>query len=228
MHLTIATYNIHSSVGTDGIENPERIATVLGEVNADIVALQEVSASDGEAADVLTYLAQTTGMTPIEGYTLGDAETRYGNGLLSRLTVSTVNRLDISVNDREPRGVIKATFEVRSQKMQVWATHLGLGIRERKMQIKELLKNIQANKSDTDMLLGDFNEWLPWGNRLRELNRFFKASPSPATFPSRLPLLKLDRIWVRPGNRLLALRAHSSKLSRLASDHLPLVARVFI
>ncbi len=52
MDLRVATYNIHQCVGRDGIENPRRIADVLGEINADIVALQEVTSHPEVSDDV--------------------------------------------------------------------------------------------------------------------------------------------------------------------------------
>lgn len=241
MRLRIATYNIHSCVGRDGIENVERVAAVLREIDADIVALQEVTShpalTDDKLADMLAYLAAAAHMQPIEGFTLSAAGAHYGNALLTNLPVAAIRRIDISVPKREPRGVIEVTFTANEQAVNdhaiiLWATHLGLGIRERHLQIKKLLGLLHAADVDAHILLGDFNEWLPWSRPLRALHRWFVASPtiarSPATFPARKPLLRLDRIWVRPAERLVALRAHSTELSRIASDHLPLVAEIIL
>lgn len=246
MRLRIATYNIHSCVGRDGIENVERVAAVLREIDADIVALQEVTShpelTDDKLSDMLAYLAAAAHMQPIEGFTLSAAGAHYGNALLTNLPVAAIRRIDISVPKREPRGVIEVTFTANDHAINdhvmkdhaiiLWATHLGLGIRERHLQIKKLLGVLHASDVDAQILLGDFNEWLPWSRPLRALHRWFVASPtmvrSPATFPARKPLLRLDRIWVRPARRLVALRAHSTELSRIASDHLPLVAEIFL
>lgn len=232
MRLRLATYNIHRCVGRDGTENVERVAAVLSEINGDIVALQEVTSRPAPAGDMLAYLAAAAHMQPIEGFTLSAAGAHYGNALLTKLPVSAVRRHDISVPGREPRGVIEVTFTVAGYAIIVWATHLGLGIRERHQQVKKLLEIVHAADVDAHMLLGDFNEWLSWSRPLRALHRWFKISPttarSPATFPARKPLLRLDRIWVRPPRRLVALRAHSTELSRMASDHLPLVADILL
>lgn len=226
MHLRIATYNIHQCVGRDGIQNPKRIAAVLNELNADIIALQEVTSHPEMSDEPLANLAEAAEMQLIEGFTLSSAGARYGNALLSKLPVSAVNRIDISVKKREPRGVIEITLNHNCKKVALWATHLGLGIHERRQQINTLLEVIDSADADVSILLGDFNEWFPWGRPLRALNGWFTKAQSPATFPSRRPFLKLDRIWVRPVNRLTTLRAHSTKLSRVASDHLPLLADV--
>jgi len=226
MGLRVATYNIHQCVGGDGIENPRRIAEVLGEINADIVALQEVTSHPEISHDMLAYLAAATKMKPLEGFTLSVAGSRYGNALLSRVPISAVNRVDISVQGREPRGVVEVVVNHNCQTVALWATHLGLSIGERRKQINTLLKMIDAANVDMSILLGDLNEWFPWGRPLRELHRWFKAADSPATFPTRRPFLKLDRILVRPADRVATIRTHSTKLSRVASDHLPLVADI--
>lgn len=223
MRLRIATYNVHQCVGRDGIENTRRIAAVLSEVDADIVALQEVTSHPEKTDDMLAYLAAAAEMQQIEGFTLNSAGTRYGNALLTRLPVSAVNLIDISVKGREPRGVIQADLNVNGQTVVLWATHLGLGIRERYLQIKKLLKRVDEAERDIAVLLGDFNEWLSFGRPLRAVGQRFSTPQSPATFPSFRPMLKLDRIWVRPADKIATLRAHSTKLSRVASDHLPLV-----
>lgn len=241
MRLRIATYNIHRCVGRDGTENVERVAAVLREINGDIVALQEVTSRPAATGDMLANLAAAAHMQPIEGFTLSAAGAHYGNALLTNLPVSAVRRIDISVPGREPRGVIEVTFTVNDHDnndhandhaIVVWATHLGLGIRERQLQIRKLLKIIHAADVDARILLGDFNEWLSWSRPLRALHRWFITSPttarSPATFPARKPLLRLDRIWVRPTRRLVALRAHSTELSCIASDHLPLIAEILL
>ena len=76
--------------------------------------------------------------------------------------------------------------------------------------------------------MGDLNEWFLWGRPLRRVHRHFEPTPARNTFPSKMPVLALDRLWTHPGNILKDLRAHTSPLARIASDHLPLVATVEI
>ncbi len=165
-------------------------------------------------------------MNAIEGFTLNVAGSRYGNALLSRLPVCAVNSVDISVQGREPRGVVEVVFHYNYETVALWATHLGLRAGERRVQLNTLLKIMDAGNVDMSLLLGDLNEWLPWGRPLRKLQRRFKADGSPPTFPAGSPLLKLDRILVRPAGRIAAIHTHRTKLSRFASDHLPLVADI--
>ncbi|WP_163340896.1 endonuclease/exonuclease/phosphatase family protein [Desulfopila sp. IMCC35008] len=222
MSLRVATYNIHQGMGRDGIKNPRRIADVLGEINADIVALQEVTSHPEISDDMLAHIAASTEMKLVEGFTLTVAESRYGNALLSSLPISVVNRVDISVKGREPRGVIEVALNHNCQDVVLWATHLGLSIPERHQQIDKLLKIINVVDADMSILLGDLNLWWP----SRKLQRRFTKVHSPATFPAIRPFLKLDRILVRPANKITKIRTHSTKLSRVASDHLPLVADI--
>ena len=78
------------------------------------------------------------------------------------------------------------------------------------------------------VVLGDINEWLPLGRPLRWMHGLFGRSPAERSFPSRWPLVALDRVWVRPRHALLALKAHRTPLAEQASDHLPVKAIVAI
>ncbi|MBC2733127.1 MAG: endonuclease [Desulfobacteraceae bacterium] len=225
MALRIATYNIHRCIGRDGDENPERIAAVLRELDADLVALQEVAFDPDAPGNRLRFLADATGAQAIPGPTLLEAKGRYGNALLSRRTVRQVRRIDISVPGREPRGVIQIVLEIRRKTVVIIATHLGLSFEERRYQIGRIVSLLESSPpADVTILMGDFNEWLRWGRMRRRLKRVFDAFPAPATFPSRRPLLALDQIWVRPTGVLTAMKVNGSASARMASDHLPLLA----
>ena len=108
----------------------------------------------------------------------------------------------------------------------VLATHLGLAIDERRQQMGRIVEMLQGAGTEILILMGDFNEWLPWGRPLRRVASLFDAPafPAPPTFPSRRPFLALDRIWVRSPRHLRALEVFREDPARMASDHLPLVA----
>jgi endonuclease/exonuclease/phosphatase family metal-dependent hydrolase len=76
--------------------------------------------------------------------------------------------------------------------------------------------------------MGDINEWFPPSPGLRSMNRHLGPTPALPSFPSRLPVLALDRIWVRPRGALVALAVHRSALARIASDHLPVRAELVL
>lgn len=243
--LTLATYNVHGCVGADGRHDPGRVAAVLSELDADVVALQELAWQPDAALNLLHDLARRLGCHSIAGPTLLRRAGHFGNALLTRWPAGAVTRIDLSLAGREPRGALDVRLRAPVTDLRVVATHLGLSPHERRVQTTALVEALgpaldRATVSDAPagpgpgpvqrtpvtVLLGDLNEWFLWGRPLRHLHRHFGATPAPATFPARWPLLALDRIWVEPRARLLQLRRHRSALARQASDHLPLVAQV--
>ena len=74
--------------------------------------------------------------------------------------------------------------------------------------------------------MGDINEWFLWGRPLRWMHKHFQQTPSPPTFPSGFPVFALDRMWVKPRTLLRSMKVHSTRLARVASDHLPLTAEL--
>ena len=221
--LRLATYNVHSGVGTDGRCDPARIAGVINELSADVVALQEVESRHGDLG-TLDFLAAQTGMTAVPGPTMLRTVGDYGNALLTRAELLELRQIDLSFPGREPRGAIDAVLQAGRQRLQIIATHLGLRPAERRYQIETLLSAL--DDSIATVLMGDLNEWFLWGRPLRRLHSQFGDTPAPATFPARWPLLALDRLWVRPRHCLGMLTVHRSPLARTASDHLPLVATI--
>lgn len=228
MHLRLATYNIHACIGGDGRFDPARTVRVLRELDAGILALQEVEHHRIDDIDLLQRLATDTGMRAIAGPTLLRETRQYGNALLTRLPVTRVNRIDISEPGGEPRGAIDALLDWNGVPLQVVATHLGLRPDERRRQVRRLLALFRHRAQGVSVLLGDLNEWFLWGRPLRWLHRHFTAVPYLPTWPARLPLFALDRIWVRPHDALLQLETHLTPTARQASDHLPLKAIVSV
>ena len=234
IRLRVATYNIHGGIGCDGHFVPNRIVEVLREINADIVALQEVE-SRTTGFDMLEFLAQALSMHAIPGPTLLSSAGDYGNGLLTRLPALNTRRIDLSIAHREARGAIDAELvfgdrhapdDPSATALRVIATHLGLHPTERREQVRQLLAIFEHDRILPTVFMGDVNEWFLIGRPLRWLHRHFTRTPAPATFPSRFPLLALDRIWVQPRTLLQALYVHRSALARIASDHLPVVAEL--
>jgi endonuclease/exonuclease/phosphatase family metal-dependent hydrolase len=226
--MKLATYNIHACIGADGRFDPDRTVRVMRQLHADVLALQEVEHHQVDGIDLLDYLATVTRMTAIAGPTLLRETRNYGNALLTRLPVLALDRVDLSLPQREPRGALNAMFDWHGQRVQVVATHLGLRPGERRLQVRRLLALYDSTPAALSVLLGDLNEWLLWGRPLRWLRRYFAAAPQPRTYPARFPLFALDRIWVHPRSALTAIAVHDSPAARVASDHLPLVAELAI
>lgn len=223
--VTVASYNIHSSVGGDRRFAPGRVAEVLREIRADIVALQEVPLGGSDWPDVLQLLQEATGFHAVEGPTSCDPRRRYGNAVLSRYPILATRSIDLSFGRCEPRGALDADIDCHGHPLRVIATHLGLRPSERRTQIRTLLQAFDTDRMPV-ILLGDINEWFAWGRPLRMLVSHFEPVPAPATFPSRWPVFALDRIWISPRHRLVHVKVHATPLARVASDHLPLIAHI--
>ncbi|MBX3300628.1 MAG: endonuclease/exonuclease/phosphatase family protein [Nitrospira sp.] len=211
----MATYNVHRCVGWDGLYSRERILEVLQELQADLIALQEV-----EREETLQWFAESLGMTAIADLGVQHAAT-YGNGVLTTCTLDEIRLVDLSVLGYEPRGAIDVDVSCEGERVQVIATHLGLRPGERRWQVNELLKRFGTRHC---ILMGDINEWLLWGRPLRRINRIFGHSPPLRSFPSPFPVFALDRIWIRPPGSVIDIRIHTTARSRVASDHLPVRA----
>ncbi len=226
--LRAATYNIHSSMGTDGRRDPGRIARVIRRIDPDLIGLQEVDSGywNRQGEETVGFLERETGLTAVTGPTLRRRESHYGNALLTRLPVASVRRFDLSVPGYEPRGAIDVSLEFRGSRLRAVVTHFGLKKVERARQIRGLLPLLEDDSADLTILFGDFNEWSVFGPSCRRLNRAMGRAVSRATFPSRLPLFRLDRIWCRPAAALKNLRVEKTFPARKASDHLPLVAEI--
>ena len=221
--LRLATWNIHMAVGRDGKRDLQRTAQVILQMQAEVIGLQEVDNHVEGDDDDLQKLKTLTGMEIIAGPTMQRKTGDYGNALLTRLPVMKIERYDISVKQREPRGLMIVHLDWNGEILQVAVTHLGLRPGERRQQVHQLLEYLAKNGRTPLILMGDFNEWLLCGRPLRWLHRHFGNSFSPATFPSGWPLLRLDHILVDPPDRILKRSVYTSPLSKIASDHLPLM-----
>jgi len=187
--------------------------------------LQEVPLGGGGFPNVLSILQGATGFHGVADLTYSVSERHYGNAVLSRYPIRETRSINLSFRNREPRGALDADVDCHGHPLRVVATHLGLRFAERRSQIGTLLQAFDTDQMPV-ILLGDINEWFIWGRSLRRLVSHFEQVPVHATFPSRHPLFALDRIWIRPRHRLVNVKVHASALARVASDHLPLLARI--
>lgn len=223
--MRIATYNIHDCIGRDREYKPERILGVFAELEADLIAVQEVILDhDGE---LVARLEEETGMRAVDGTLFERGIGRYGNLILVRNTLSRSTVHDLSVPGRERRGCVEITLDTGDlPELTVFATHLGLRRGERRRQVAKLASLAEAGAGSPQVLLGDFNCWHTWPV-LKPLTELGFHQCSVRSFPAwPAPLLSLDRILASKDIELERCWTHRTALSRAASDHLPLIADI--
>jgi len=227
----IASYNVHKCVGVDGRFDPYRTKEVIKEIGADVIALQEADTRFGERRGLLDldWLERETGLlpVPISGYT--KAHGWHGNVVFFREgLVRDVHQ--IKLPGLEPRGALIAELELKDGSvLRIIAAHLGLLHRSRHQQTRMIIDLLRARDEQPTVLLGDLNEWrLGDRSSLNTLTSVFGLPAAVPSFPSRLPVLALDRIMANRPELLSPVTAHDTPLARLASDHLPIKARIHV
>ena len=226
--MRVATYNVHACVGTDGRHDPERIASVVTELDADIVAMQEFT----YPASVAIESRMPVTLTMLDRYECVLGPTRktvtecFGNALFTRHPVLEVHRFDLSMARREPRGALAATIDVRGTIVHVLAVHLGLRVHERRFQVHQILEYLETVRHTIVVVLGDFNDWLPGRSVVHVLDDRLGRPPCPPSFPVFWPIVALDRVWVNPIRSLLRVGTHTTPASQVASDHFPVIADI--
>ena len=220
--LRVVTWNLHGGVGLDGIRDYQRLMKCLASLDVDIAALQEV---DGrlweEAGNVAEAFQHYLGLHGVFAASIESPDGHYGQMLLSRWPFRSSEIHDLSVPGSEPRRAIVATIQTMSGGLRIIATHLGLKLRERRIQAERLSDIVSRSQTPT-ILLGDFNDWARFQGKRGLLERVLPSYTRHRTFPSRSPLFALDRIYCHPAGLLRSSRV--VKGAELLSDHLPVVA----
>ena len=246
--LRVATYNIHKGVRGVGPRKRLEIHNLgLGveALDADMVFLQEVRSFHHREARHFQRTSfgwpdepQADFLAP-EGYAVAyrtNAVTRYGehgNALLSRWPLGDIGHHDVSDHRFEQRGLLHVPVQWNGRTVHAIVAHLGLMHAGRVRQVDRIASFIAAEVPPGEPLVvaGDFNDW---GERLdapmREIGLARAAAQTPGasaprTFPSRVPVFSLDRIYTRGFECRALLVPRGPAWSRMF-DHLPLVAEL--
>lgn len=241
--INVLTYNIHK--GMSPLNRHVRIQEMMNALKSvapDIVILQEVQGKNvrrlitHEAWPVVPqhkFLGHHLDLKAVYGLNAVYDHGHHGNAVLSRFPIKGWSNKDISVNALESRGILQCTLQPKGwlSPVAIFSVHLNLLARDRRKQYQVLIRHIQEQVPEgmPVIVAGDFNDWrgeasdpLLQGLGLQEV--FLLGQGRHAlSFPARMPLLSLDRIYIRGLHPVSAMVMKNSPWSHL-SDHLPLLA----
>jgi endonuclease/exonuclease/phosphatase family metal-dependent hydrolase len=232
--LRIATYNIHRCRGLDGRTIPQRTIDVLANIDADLVALQEVVGAGPRGLSQAEEIGAALGM----GWVMATARQlrghQFGNVVLSRLPVRQHVQYDLSWRTCEPRCCQRADIAIGDHTLHFYNVHLGTAILERRHQAERLVSIVHDRRvHGPKLVLGDFNEWTK-GFATALLTQRLESIDLRAhlkrrrTYPGFFPVLHLDHIYYDGGIEVMRVELPRTRRSLIASDHLPLVAELRI
>lgn len=239
--VRILTYNVHRWLGTDRKIAPGRIAEVIASCEPDIVALQEVrvgrvhtGASD-QAATVASQLGMDLHFQP----TIRILGEQYGIAILTRHPSRLVRSGRLPTLSQKPafekRCALWVSAEINGHEVQVVNAHLSLRSGERRTQAAALLGPDwlgHPDCADPAVLLGDFNappysrSYRLLADQLRDAQLSNPAGEPQPTFHTRAPVLRLDHVFVTDSVEVVTAAPVRNPLTRVASDHFPLLAEV--
>jgi endonuclease/exonuclease/phosphatase family metal-dependent hydrolase len=227
---------VHKCRGLDRHTSPERIAAVITELNADVVAIQEIlDVRNGNPS--FDQARRIRSETRVYESCFGENRTLhggpYGNMTLSRFPIRVCENYDLTWRHRERRGCLRTDLILgKSEVLHLFNVHLGTSFFERRHQGRKLLTSRVLNRSEyagPRIVLGDFNEWTRGlASRLMG-TAFSEIKPRqflryPRTYPGIMPVLHLDHFYYDKRLLLKSFALHRSRTALIASDHLPIVA----
>ena len=230
--MKIVTYNVHKCRGMDGRTHVRRVARVLKQIDGDIVALQEVFASEEGRQSQVEIIAAELGFHVVFGRTRYLKNRPYGNAILSRWPILSSSRFHLPWTRREQRGCLRADIETPLGIIHAFNIHMGTSYFERRHQIRSFVKQefVLNELAGPRVLVGDFNEWVN-GLTTKVLQENFESlnmaqhTRRKRSYPGILPFLHLDHIYFEKPLQVEMAELVRNRKTMLASDHLPLVAR---
>ncbi len=241
--IRVMTYNVHSCIGLDQRHDPKRIARVIAHYHPDIVALQELDTGHGRSesvhqarriAELLQYEYHFHAVRELQ-------DEQFGNAVLSRFPMRLLRAGGLpSITGRrgaEHRGALWVEVDVDGSPVQLLNTHLGLWPGERLAQARALWGDrwLGGRRTDVPLIVcGDLNCG-PRSAAYRALRRdlldcqLIPKGRRPAnTWFTRLPLARLDHVFVGAPLSVRQVQIPSFHLAMMASDHFPVVADIIL
>ena len=244
MPLRVMSYNIHRAIGVDRRFRPERIARIIEHHQPDILLLQEVDVGVPRSRnlDLAEEFAKLCGYAHRAlGLNVALTQGHYGNATLSRFPISSQRNIDLTLPGHKARGCLFTRIEVESPQggdaasLALFNLHLGLSFYERPKQVGMVVKSpefVELPLEAPCIVAGDFNDWFTrLAPMFTEIMGFRCASShqenfqSPyLTYPSFSPTGGLDKIFVRGPLTIRKRQRCRMQISKIASDHLPVLA----
>lgn len=230
--MRLLSWNIHKGIGgRDRRYLLQRIIDGIEVENPDIVCLQEVDRLVGRSRldDQPRLLARWFRCHSAFQANVHVGGGTYGNLVLSRFPITSRHRISLRQGGRKPRGAQLLLVDSPEGTLHVVHTHLGLAERERHWQVERLLGHtlFRSAAAHPTVIVGDFNDWRNTLHSGPLAAEGFRQVTSPASqfrsFPAWLPLGSLDKAFVCGSVAVRQARVVRTSLTRVASDHLPLV-----
>ncbi|GAB3743932.1 endonuclease/exonuclease/phosphatase family protein [Microlunatus parietis] len=236
--IDVISYNIHHGRGVDGVLDLERIARLIEDSGADVVALQEVDRHFGDRSDWVdqpAWFADRLRMhvsyganLDLEPLTPGAPRRQYGTALLSRFPiVESSNTYLPKYPGQEQRGLLQATLAVHGQSVRVANTHLTHNNNAERQEQADAVRQLLSGSRRPTVLAGDLNA-RPDVPEIKTLTAVLRdgwvgAGAGPGyTYPVAAPASRIDYL-LHSGNVITrSIEVPHSP----ASDHLPVVARM--
>jgi endonuclease/exonuclease/phosphatase family metal-dependent hydrolase len=233
LDVRIATYNIHRCRGMDRRTAPHRIVDVLRDIDADVVALQEVIGAGPAGAGQAEEIGAAIGMGWVMASVRHLRRHLFGNVVLSRFPIVHHSQYDLSWRTCEPRACQRADLDLgHGGALHVYNVHLGTAVLERRYQAPRLASFVHDHRiHGPKEILGDFNEWMR-GLATKTLSSLFDSIDIRAhlkrrrTYPGLFPVLHLDHIYYEGNVIVRSVELPRTRKALMASDHLPLVANL--
>lgn len=234
--IKVLSYNIHHGTGGDGVFDLKRTGDVLAESDADIIGIQEIDkhwSSRSEFKDQTKWLAEYLGMHYTFGANLdrdpleeGEQRRQYGTAVLSKYPIIDHENQLLTSSDREQRGLLKTTINIKGNHLHFFNTHLGLSSEERQVQAAEIME-IANEKKGPLIIVGDLNA-APDTDEIETIsakfNDSFAEQNNDYTFPSDDPYIRADYIFYSAELK----NKKAEVIHTSVSDHLPIIAEFML
>jgi endonuclease/exonuclease/phosphatase family metal-dependent hydrolase len=228
--IRVASYNIRKSVGQDWRRNPARVLSVLNEIDADVVALQEVDRRFGRIRASSLSPEAIEAETPYKAIRFNVRERSlgwHGNAILVRRNFEVLSSQRIDLPCLEPRGAVTADVAAEGRRVRIVAMHLGLLSHWRQRQARAVLDHLETLEGGLPtVMMGDLNEWSTGGGCFAHFAEHHHVIDPGPSFHAKKPFASFDRIITSPHLDAISAGVHVSDKARVASDHLPVWAHL--